>query len=88
MLFPGTADGFFGPVCWTCIKASKHWKLNVHGQCGRNISCDLHMEHLNRVVKTAIKGLGTNKLSKQYKEWESVLANILRLWMSMMNKLE
>ena len=26
MLFPGTADGFFGPVCWTCIKASKHWK--------------------------------------------------------------
>ena len=46
MLFPGTADGFFGPVCWTCIKASKHWRLNVYRQCGKNISCDLHMEHL------------------------------------------
>jgi hypothetical protein len=25
--------------------------INVHGQKGRNISCDLHMEHLNRPVK-------------------------------------
>ena len=38
--------------------------VNVHGQCGRNISCDLHMEHLNRVVKTAIEGLGANKTEK------------------------
>ena len=29
-----------------------------------NISCDLHMEHLNRVVKTAIEGLGANKTEK------------------------
>ena len=35
--------------------------INVHGQLGRNISCDLHMEHLNRVAKTAIDGLGANK---------------------------
>lgn len=35
--------------------------INVHGYAGRNISNDLHMEHLNRVVKTAIKGLGSNK---------------------------
>ena len=26
-----------------------------------NISCDLHMEHLNRLVKTAMEGLGANK---------------------------
>ena len=28
---------------------------------GRNISCDLHMEHLNRLLKDAIKALGANK---------------------------
>lgn len=31
--------------------------INMHGLPGRNVSCDLHMEHLNREVKTAIKGL-------------------------------
>ena len=36
--------------------------INVHGLPGRNISCDLHMEHLNRVVKTCIQHLGPNKL--------------------------
>lgn len=38
--------------------------VNVHGLPGHNISCDLHMEHLNREVKTVIKGLGANKSSK------------------------
>ena len=40
--------------------------VNVHGIPGHNISCDLHMEHLNREVnlKTAIKGLGANKSQK------------------------
>ena len=27
---------------------------------GRNISCDLHMEHLNQALKTAMSGLGAN----------------------------
>ncbi len=35
--------------------------INNHGKCGRNISMDLHMEHLNRLCKTAIEGLGANK---------------------------
>lgn len=35
--------------------------VNVHGLPGRNIPADLHMEHLNRVVKEAIKVLGVNK---------------------------
>lgn len=35
--------------------------VNTHGLPGHNISCDLHMEHLNRVAKVAIDGLGPNK---------------------------
>ena len=38
--------------------------LNVHGFPGKNIAADLHMEHLNRVCKEAIKGLGANKTPK------------------------
>lgn len=38
--------------------------INVHGLPGHNISCDLHMEHLNRLAKTAISGLGANKSEK------------------------
>ena len=35
--------------------------INVHGRPGENIPADLHMEHLNRLVKEAIKNLGSNK---------------------------
>lgn len=38
--------------------------INVHGLPGHNISCDLHMEHLNRLAKTAVEGLGANKSEK------------------------
>lgn len=38
--------------------------INTHGQPGRNISCDLFMEHLNKVVKVAIEGLGANQTEK------------------------
>ena len=34
--------------------------VNSRGGVGRNISCDLHMEHLNRTLKTALAGLGAN----------------------------
>ena len=34
--------------------------VNVHGIPGRNIPCDLHMEHINRNIKTAIHLLGAN----------------------------
>ena len=34
--------------------------INVHGRAGKNIPADLHMEHLNRVCKGAISGLGAN----------------------------
>lgn len=38
--------------------------VNTSGLPGHNISCDLHNEHLNRLVKVAIEGLGANKSKK------------------------
>ena len=35
--------------------------INTHGTTGKNIPADQHMEHLNRIVKEAIKNLGANK---------------------------
>ena len=35
--------------------------INVRGLPGRNIPLDLHMEHLNRLAKDAIRNLGSNK---------------------------
>lgn len=35
--------------------------INVHGMQGKNIPCDLHMEHLNRLCKDAVYGLQANK---------------------------
>ena len=34
--------------------------INTHGKPGKNIPCDLHMEHLNREAKNAFIGLGSN----------------------------
>lgn len=35
--------------------------INLRGLPGRNVPNDLHLEHLNRLVKTAIQNLGANK---------------------------
>ena len=35
--------------------------MNVHGFPRHNISADLHMEHMDRTVKTIIEGLVANK---------------------------
>ena len=35
--------------------------VNVHGRPGCNVSCDLYMEHLNKMVKSCIQHLGANK---------------------------
>ena len=35
--------------------------INTHGQAGKNISNDLHCEHLNRLCKAGIADLGPNK---------------------------
>ena len=38
--------------------------LNTHGQPSKNIPCALHLEHLNRALKTAICGLGANVIPR------------------------
>ena len=38
--------------------------INVHGRPGKNIAGDLHMEHLNKIVKEAIRFQGANKTTK------------------------
>ncbi len=43
------------------LAAQLKWS-NTSGIPGHNISCDLHNEHLNRTVKTAIEGLGASLL--------------------------
>ena len=43
-------------------RTAEGWRfVNVYGSPERNLSCELHMEHLNQLVKTAIDGLGANK---------------------------
>ena len=40
--------------------------INTHGLKGRNISCDLHIEHLNRILKEAINTKGPNKTAVSF----------------------
>ena len=49
-----------------CYAEKLKWSrfINCHGFPGHNISCDLHIEHINRKIKTAIEGLGANKSEK------------------------
>lgn len=44
------------------LAAQLKWNrtVNVHGRPGKNIACDLHMEHLNREAKSFMGGLGAN----------------------------
>ena len=35
--------------------------INVHGRQGKNIPADLHMKHMNRVLKECIHDLGSNQ---------------------------
>lgn len=34
--------------------------VNIHGRSGKNVPCDLHLEHLNKEAKQSIAGLGSN----------------------------
>ena len=45
-----------------CMKQQLVWSrtVNIHGCPGKNVSMDLHMEHLNRECKASISGLGAN----------------------------
>ena len=51
--------------------------VNVHGCPGQNIPNDLHMEHLNRVCKNAMKGLGANKTPQSISRISNALGTII-----------
>lgn len=38
--------------------------VNIHGRLGKNVPCDLHLEHLNKEAKQSIAGLGSNITDK------------------------
>ena len=50
--------------------------INTQGIRGRNISCDLYMEHLNRVVKEAVKSKGSNKTAAVFKRVVQAIGTI------------
>ena len=50
--------------------------INVHGRAGKNIPADLHMEHLNRVCKGAISGLGANVTDNSIQRVEKCIGRI------------
>ena len=50
--------------------------INIHGVRGRNIPCDLHQEHLNRICKTAIGNLGVNKTEVAIKRAANTLGTL------------
>ena len=60
----------------TDIKWSRF--VNANGGRGRNISCDLHMEHLNRELK-AISGLGANLTKKSISRSAKCLRTVLEV---------
>ena len=50
--------------------------VHLHGRQGKNIPADLHMEHLNRLVKDAVKNLGANKTEKAITRVGRAIGNI------------
>ena len=50
--------------------------IYVHALPGKNIPNVLHMEHLNRLVKTSLQGLGANKIEKVISKIGKVLGVI------------
>ena len=51
----------------------------MHGLPGRNIYCDLHNEHLNRVCKNSISGLGSNNTDKTIERIGRFLCSTVRI---------
>lgn len=67
----------FSPRMAAQLKWSR--TVNVHGRPGRNIPCDLHMEHLNRVCKGAISSLGPNISDKAVQRMGKCLGEIMKI---------
>lgn len=50
--------------------------VNISGQPGHNIPCDLHLEHLNRILKGCINNLGVNKTERSISRVSKALGTI------------
>ncbi len=50
--------------------------VNTRGIKGRNIPCDLHMEHLNRLCKDAVQDLGSNKTTASMSRVAKILGTL------------
>ena len=53
--------------------------INTRGYPGTNIPCDLHMEHLNRRLKTIIRNMGANVNAKKVEKAGKSLATVHRV---------
>lgn len=42
--------------------------MNIKGRTGCNIPCDLHLEHLNRRLKSIINNMGSNVTKSSFKQ--------------------
>lgn len=62
-------------------KAQLLWSrcVNTRGYAGANIPCDLHMEHLNRRLKTIIRGMGSNISPSRIQKASRSLAAVQRV---------
>ena len=53
--------------------------VNTHGRPGKNIPCDLHIEHLNREAKNLISGLGSNITDESVKRVGKSLGEVVSI---------
>ena len=53
--------------------------MNTHGRRGKNIPCDLHMEHLNRMCKSSISGLGSNVTDRSIQRIGECLSEVAKV---------
>lgn len=53
--------------------------INTKGGAGKNIPCDLHMEHLNRQLKSIMHGMGSNISPKRVRKAGQCIQVVQRL---------
>ena len=77
----------FTPLCQFDFLFSERMKqqllwsrtVNIHGHQGKNVSMDLHMEHLNKECKSAIAGLGANVTEGAVKRVGKCLGEMMKV---------
>ena len=62
--------------------------INVHGRPGKNISVDLHMEHLNHECKQSISGLGANITDHSIKRVGNCIGSFTRRQFDRVNNVQ